>query len=322
MSEQIQCPEPGVYRGVGMDTYHSWPAASNSQLTELLKSPAHLAAYRRKVWEPTPSLILGTAIHSAVLEPDDFAASYVVKGQCEAITKGGKGPRCSKPGTWPLADGSFVCTTHLGDDDAMRDDVVVLSESDHATAKAVAKAVHGHAMAGPLLAAASDVELSIVWDDPITGVRCKARLDAYAGELQGGTIADLKSAAEGGFLDFERAIHKWGYHRKAWFYLRGAREVGLPARHFPIITVEKDDPYHVDTYRLSDSVVTYLEDQMTALLELYAECDRREVWPSRPQEFREISIPKYGWTQIDEQTDEVNRQLEHLRRETKRGEAA
>jgi len=323
VSKHLECPEPGVYRGVPMDTYHAWPAASNSQLTQLMKSPAHLAAYRTKGWEPTPAQVLGTAIHSAVLEPENFERTYVQAGQCEALTRGGKGPRCSKNGTWPLADGSIVCTTHLDEEGDVDGSTIVLSESQQETCLMVQAAVRGHETAGPLLDASTDFELSIVWDDPVTGVRCKARLDAYAPDFAGGTIPDLKSAQEGGLLDFERSILRWGYHRKAWFYLRGAHEVGLPARHFPLIVVEKDLPFHVDTYRISDAVVKDMERQMTALLELYATCMEIDHWPSRPQEFREISIPVWGWRQIDDETEEVQRQLDHVRRLTqKRGGAA
>lgn len=324
MSSAVKCPEPGVYRDVPMATYQAWPAASNSQLTHLMKSPAHLAAYRRQPPKETPALKLGTAIHSRILEPDDFRDTYVQATQCAAKTKGGKGPRCSKEGTWPTKDGSLLCTQHLSDETPVDKATIVLSESDFAMVEAVGEAVHAHGRAGRLLAEATDVELSIVWDDPVTGVRCKARLDAYAGHLDGGTIPDLKSAVDGGILDFERAVLKWGYHRKAWFYLRGAKEVGLPAEHFPVIVIEKDDPYAVDTYRISSGVVTYLEDQMSALLELYAECLALDDWPGRPERIRDISIPDWGWKKIDEETEGVREQLAYvrsLRAHTTRGAA-
>ncbi len=187
------------------------------------------------------------------------------------------------------------------------------SPEDAATVEGIGASIARHSVAGPLIAACTDFELSIVWDDPLTGVRCKARLDAFAPDLAGGSIPDIKSTEGGDFLDFERAILKWGYHRKAWFYLRGAKEVGLAARHFPIIAVEKEPPYAVAVYRVSDGVVTYLEDQMTALLELYAACEARQEWPAYPERVREISIPDWGWKLIDNQTAEVEERLATFR---------
>lgn len=312
----IQTPEPGIYPGVPMHEYQAWRAASNSQLTHLMRSPAHMKAAREKADNETPAKFMGTAIHARVLEPDVFARDYVVGDTCHATT--GKGTRCTNAGIWPLADGTFVCGVHIkGAGEAVRSEAIVLTPDQAAVVEGVAGAVGRHAVAGPLIAAADYTEVSIVWDDPVTGVRCKARLDAYAKNLAGGSIPDLKTAEDGDYLDFERAILKWGYHRKAWFYLRGAKEVGLPARHFPIIAAEKEEPFAVAVYRVSDGVVTYLEKQMTALLELYAECELRQSWPAYPERVREISIPDWGWRRIDDQTAEVEERLSSLRARAK-----
>jgi len=309
-----EAPGPGVYPGVPMDVYQSWRAASNSQLTHLLRSPAHMKAAREAPDKDTAALLMGKAIHSRLLEPRDFAETYVMGEQCHAITKDGKGPRCSNAGLVPLSDGSFVCGVHLKSANAaVRSGAVVLTQDQFATVAGIEASVSAHSAAGPLLRGITQAELSIVWVDPITGVTCKARFDGYNPELAGGSIPDIKSAEDGALLDFERAILKWGYHRKAWFYLRGAKEVGLPARHFPIIAVEKEPPFAVAVYRISDGVVTYLEDQMTALLELYAACEARQQWPAYPERVREISIPDWGWKLIDEQTAELEERLAFFR---------
>lgn len=306
----MKAPEPGVHRDVAAEDYHAWDAASASQLEHLLRSPAHLAAYRANPPASTPAQVLGTAIHTAVLEADEFDDRYVTGKQCEAETS--KGGRCSRAGTWPVAGGGFRCTQHLTDGSPVDTSRTVLSPEDRQMCRDVADSVHRHSVAGPLIRAATHTEVCIVWDDPVTGVRCKARLDAYA-PLDGGAIPDLKTALDGDYLSFERSILRWGYHRKAWFYLRGAAEVGLPAKHFPLVVVEKSAPYAVDVYRVSDSVVTYIEDQMTALLTLYGECSASGQWPGRPERVREIAIPDWGWRKIDEETAEVEGLLQHVR---------
>lgn len=313
MSGEAKVPEPGVYRGIPMAEYRAWACASNSQLTHLMRSPAHLRAYLEAPQKETPARILGTAIHTKVLEPETFGRSYFAKPDPD-------------PEIYRNADGSE--SKNVANTKAYKDAVAALEmehpggiglgASDHETCIGIDASIRAHESAGPTIEAATDVELSIVWDDPVTGVRCKARLDAYAPDLAGGSIPDLKSAREGGILDFERAVLGFGYHRKAWFYLRGAREVGLACRHFPLIAAEKEPPYAVDVYRVSEGVVTYVEDQMTALLELYAECQQQEWWPARPEHVREISIPDYGWRKIDEQTAEVREQLARMRAARKR----
>ena len=56
------------------ETYHARPELSNSMMTKLLKSPAHLKFYldHPEQREPTPAMILGTQVHTALLEPGEW----------------------------------------------------------------------------------------------------------------------------------------------------------------------------------------------------------------------------------------------------------
>ena len=56
--------------------YHAHPAISKSGLDLISRSPAH---YRyRAPKEPSRAMEIGTAIHTALLEPDRYAAEYVI----------------------------------------------------------------------------------------------------------------------------------------------------------------------------------------------------------------------------------------------------
>src|SRR5262245_8459627 len=72
----VVAPDPGVYPNVPMEAYHRWNAVSNSRLTKLDRSPAHLLAYLTEPPEDTKATAEGRAIHCAVLEPDDFVNRY------------------------------------------------------------------------------------------------------------------------------------------------------------------------------------------------------------------------------------------------------
>jgi hypothetical protein len=54
------------------ETYHARPELSNSMMNKLLKSPAHLKYYLDNGQEPTPAMILGTQVHTALLEPGEW----------------------------------------------------------------------------------------------------------------------------------------------------------------------------------------------------------------------------------------------------------
>ena len=70
--------------------YHAHPAVSNSILAKMARSPLHARAYidgERK--GPTAAMLVGTAVHTAVLEPRRFSAEYAVF-QGDRRTKEGK----------------------------------------------------------------------------------------------------------------------------------------------------------------------------------------------------------------------------------------
>lgn len=304
---QRGCPPPGVFTGTPMQDYHEWDAASNSRLSRLMRSPAHLKAYLEAEPKDTDALRFGRAAHCAILEPDVFEDRYATASQCIARTK--KGDRCSKSGTWPVQGGGAVCTTHLPEAGAgdleLDESVELLSEYDWTRCLGMRDAVAEARRAHGMLTGPGEVELSVRWDDAETGVPCKARWDRHSPELAGGAIVDLKTTRDASPLSFERAIFTFGYHRQGAFYLQSARARKLPARHYTIIAVEKEPPYGVGVYRLTEGAIQGGEDQIRPLLRRYAECLRTDTWPCYPDEVRDISLPAWAWNQLDEQVEDV-----------------
>ena len=87
----MKAPKPGVYRDVPPDEYHRWEAASNSALGHLMKTPAHMKTYMAADYKETDALLLGRAIHAAVLEPERFEEEYgVFPGDMDRRNKKGK----------------------------------------------------------------------------------------------------------------------------------------------------------------------------------------------------------------------------------------
>ncbi len=305
----VPAPLPGVYPGTAMGVYHQWDAASNSRLSRLMRSPAHLRAYiEQPPTKESEALLLGRAIHCAVLEPDRFADSFTVAGQCVATTKAGK--RCTNPGVWVHRDLGWVCGVHIRGHEAEIDQVAaaILSTEHHTICLGIRDSVARSRAAHGLISGPGQVELSMVWEDSGTGVTCKGRWDRHSPEIAGGAIVDVKSTRDAHPRSFERAILDLGYHRQAGLYLMGARARRLPARHFSIIAVEKEPPYAVAVYRITEAVVDAAADQIRALLRLYAECMATESseWRGYPDEVRDISIPDWAWRVMDAETEEIS----------------
>ena len=293
----IGAPDPGVYPSYAPRLYHSWQAASNSRLTQLKRSPAHLRAYLDTPQSDTEALIIGRATHCAILEPDQFSASFTVAEQCNARKK--DGDRCGNNGAGFHSRAGWLCGIHakgVGFDDLR----TVLSPDDHAMCLAVRDAVHSHKSARGIQAPVRETELSLRWDNLETGVPCKARLDCHAPELVGGTIWDVKTTRDASRRAFERAIFSFGYYRQAAMYLDGALAVRLPAEHFVIVAVEKVAPFAVCCYRVTEGAIDAGRDELRGLLRRYADCMKRDEWPGYSDDIIDVSLPDFAWRQLDE----------------------
>lgn len=282
-------PSTGVYDAVPMERYHSWSAASNSQLKHLERSPAHLRAYLNQEYEEKPAQILGRAIHAAVLEPALFEAAWVKAPDVDRRTKAGKE-------TWFKA---LDMAESLGAE--------LLKGDDYETCLRVRDAVWASSAARGLLEGDGQTELSCLWRDRESGVLCKGRFDRFSPSVAGGAIVDLKTTMDASRLSFERTIFKFRYHHQGYMYTEGAKALSLPLKHYCIIAVEKEPPYGVGVYRLTEAALSLGGEVVRPLLERYALCKDRNEWPGYPDEVQDISLPPWAWNQTDDLKEEIAR---------------
>lgn len=289
---------PGVYEGVSSEAYHALPYCSNSRLTLLKRSPAHLRADLAAPAEVTDAMRIGTAIHSAVLEPADFAARYTVAGQCDAVKKDGE--RCTHNGVARVG-GIWGCGVKGHTPDGERDRLEIITRADYAACRAVAGAVQAHPKVGRLLTGDGMNELTVIWDDAETGVRCKARIDRLAKHPKaGGVLVDLKTTADAREQAFGRKVYDLGYYRQFGMYQDALRAHGVDTLHMVIIAIERDAPYAVAGYRLSEAAADAGREELRVLMRRYAECAERDEWPGYPDDITELSLPDWAWSQLSE----------------------
>lgn len=286
-------PTVGIHRGMPAEEYHRWKAASNSRLGRLLRSPAHLQV----AVEDTANLRVGRAVHSAVLEPDLFASEFIYPDQCAETTK--KGDRCSKNGA-VCVGGAWFCGIHAPAG-AAQDARTVISYGDYQVCLAVRDAVRRHPIVRDLLGQVGDNELSAVWDHAEAGVRCKLRADKVCADL--GIVLDLKTTKDASLDAFTRSIYNFGYHRQGAFYSDGLAAHSVEVGHFLFIAVEKEPPYGVAVYRLSDEALRAGRDQLRPLLATYRHCEETGEWPGYPEHIQDIGLPRWAWSQLE--TEEV-----------------
>jgi hypothetical protein len=259
------------------DAYHAHPAISKSHLDQINRSPLHYwARYldpNRKLDKPTPAMVIGSAVHTHVLELDQWDARYAVMPDgIDRRTKMGKAE-------WHVFETAAQGRTVLKRDEA--DQVMHIG-----------RAVWGHKAAARLLGSDGKPEATYMWTDKATGLQCKCRPDWIHGD--GSTIVDLKTTEDASPRGFRSSLLKWRYWVQAAWYLHGVEQAtGKRPDRFVFVAVEKKPPHGVGVYCADDAMIQRGMDQARQDLEKLAERKAADHWPSYSDDVEMISLP--GW---------------------------
>ena len=256
------------------EQYHAHPAVSRSGLALVQRSPRHY--WERYLnpdhvaTEPTPAMRFGTAVHTAILEPDLFDARYAIAPTLPRTTKLGKE-------AWAAAAESGLDLLH---------------EIEHTAIQDIRAAVNGHPAARRCLEIDGINECTFITKDPGTGVQIKCRPDRLT---LNGWVIDLKTTQDASTPEFARSIAKFGYHTQAAFYLHTIEvATGIRPKGFIFLAVEKTAPYAVQMMRLGQDSITHGHHSMCEGLNTLAQCQRTGEWPAYSETVVDVDIPAWA----------------------------
>jgi len=273
----IEVPEPGLYPDVPADVYHRWAAASQTVLKIMRdRSPAHARQYMLTPPEPTPAMVLGAAIHAAILQPDVFARQYVRAPELDRRTRAGRE-------AWEQLETEYPGAT-------------ILKPEDYDRCIAIRDAVHSHPYARKLLR--GQTEVSAIWRDPWFGVLCKGRFDCVPTGL--GIIVDVKSVSDASPRAMQRFIYSYGIYLQAAHYMIGAKQLGVEADYFVVIAAEKEPPYGIGIYNIRGDALMAGEEELAKLLRTWSECESTGRWPGYSELAVDVTLPGWAFAQIED----------------------
>lgn len=265
---------------ISAEEYFSIDAVNQSLIKHILRSPAHGKSYASSDNKPTPAMQLGTAVHTTILNPDNFAHECVVKPDINRRTKDGK-----------IAYEKFL---------AMAKGRAVITVEQAATCLNVANQLALSSRAG-LLLSGTEREQSFLWRDDKTQLTCKARIDALSYDDK--SVVDLKTTIDASPDSFARTIVKFGYHVQAAFYLRAAstlntgHEAVRNGWTFSIIAVETSNPYAVACYKLDERAIIEGDKLIDKALALWLDATTLGQYKSYPDELTTLSLPTWALTE-------------------------
>jgi hypothetical protein len=137
-------------------------------------------------------------------------------------------------------------------------------------------------------------QVSIVWDDPMTGVRCKARFDILNDE----SIDDLKKTKDASWSDtgdggFKREISNYDYDCQGALYTDGWEVLTGERKPFNFIAVEYFPPFECASYSLRDESILNGRIKYRKAMLTYQKIREEDRYDGYPDELIDLDIPMY-----------------------------
>ena len=257
--------------------YHAHPAISKSHLDQVARSPLHYwAAYldpARQPREATAAMAIGSALHTHVLELDQWDARYVTAPEgIDRRTKMGK------------AEWEVFTTASTGRTVLTKADADLVMRMDHA--------IYKHPAAAMLLCLPGKAETTHMWTDAATGLQCKCRPDWLTDD--GRIMVDVKTTENASPREFARSIATWRYQVQASWYLDGIEQsTGTRPEQFIFICVEKKAPFACAVYAADAEMIAAGAKAAARDLEVLATCKAADAWPGYSDQIEPISMPAW-----------------------------
>ncbi|MEZ5781177.1 MAG: PD-(D/E)XK nuclease-like domain-containing protein [Rhizobiaceae bacterium] len=234
--------------------YHADRAISATGIKRLLKTPLDFWVFSPlnplREFQPQKSssaLAKGSAFHCLLLEPHEFSKRFEVKDGVKSSRVPGK--------------------VGGGDLNEMMAAIAQLRAMPNVSQ----------------LFTDGEAEVTMVWDDPETGVRCRCRHDYF--RQQHGMTVDYKTIADISEREIDRQIVRFDYHVQAALYLDGMKALKLgDHQDFVFVFQQRDFPHKVYATTICDETIEIGRKAYKMALRTYATMMERygaeTPWPS------------------------------------------
>lgn len=294
--------KPGIYTEVSNSDYHGHHGSySKSSLSDFAVYPYNMI-YQRKNKKESSAMAVGTATHTAILEPHKWDDDVIVI-PAEVLTKsGGKGKAFDE---WFMKnyDGKRAMITPEEKKKVLGMCDSVMEKQEHSKAKE--------------LLTNGDPEVSCFWDEIFKGdavdqetgykyminhlygdsndchsVTFKCRPDYMPTQ---NIVVDLKTTKYPIDRDnFEKHAFNMKYHWSAGMTLRGLSVVsGKNFNVYLFVVVEVNPPHEVAVFRASQEFIALGKKEVINAMGRLAYCDKHNFWPGAPNMIQQVGLP--GW---------------------------
>jgi exodeoxyribonuclease VIII len=270
------------------EEYHSMAGISSSHFKLMERSPLHYwQAYvnpEREKREPTAAMLIGTAWHTAVFEPEHFKRDFVeVPEGIDRRTKEGKAffAEIEASGKTPFKPDEFQQVVRM------------------------ANLASSHPVMSMLLSHEQCIiENSIFIVDEETSLTLKIRPDLAimpCDQFPHGLILDGKTTQDASPAEFGRSYWNLSYHYQAAFYCDVWQRFWKTQQRPPFLYFcqEKDAPHATAMYSAPAKMIDFGHKRYREQLIKIVECHRAQEWQSYSKEITNLTLPVWAEKEID-----------------------
>ena len=222
--------------------YHQAEGLSASDFRLLQISPLHLE-HKSLFSMDSKSISIGSALHSLVLEPQNFHNEFSVEEEFNKRTKAGK----EEYEKW--------CQINK--------DKTILSKTEFEKVQKMAKNVLN--ITQNLLSNGIAEKSFLVKD--YNGIIRKCRPDYLREDLK--VVIDVKTTKDGNPFAFSKSIYEYNYHIQAAWYIDTLKLAGVDVERFIFITVESSSPHMVYILEITQDAIELGREEYKKLYDEY-----------------------------------------------------
>lgn len=268
-----------LIHGMSMDDYRRAEGVSASDLKNMQRSAAYA---KLRPSTSTESQEWGTAVHTAVLEPEQLVKRYRLDPMSP---KGGYPAGWRNTNDYKAQRGQLLAEPGV---------LGLLTAAEFDGLDQIAENVALNEIGAKLHDLPGTRESSLFVAD-LEGITRKCRPDWLIPSAR--MIVDVKTAQDWRAPAFSRACLRYGYHLSAAYYLDSFsffENRDAEVDHYVFLVVSADAPYEVASYTLDrDSIEQGRKEYRIALRE-WVRCSKSDQWPGGSSKIEEIRIPDFA----------------------------
>lgn len=273
--------KPGRHSGIKNEDYHKLPAIGSTNLRQAIRSWKHFEQSINVEQEKKQAFDIGTAIHLALLEPEECKRRVIEAPNCRRGTNEWKAFEASCP------PDAILLKTESGSEVTFSD----IKKIQDSMAEREALRTEPFLSNG-------EAEVTYIWRDETTGLLCKCRPDWIRNDRM---VIDVKSLPDGKAAtpeSFGKELIDFRYHVQAAFYLEGVNAIEENKySEFTFIAVEKKEPFLINEFFLDANMLRIGHDIMRTQLNRIKEYQDASPRPymGYPIEFDETKNLYTNW---------------------------